>query len=289
MTGRAGEPMAWAPAAPIPRRLHQIWLGPRPVPERWARAWARRHRSWEQTVWREADIEPILPDGLRRAWTYYLERSTWHGAADVARIAILRTHGGVYADIDSEPVRSFEQAPFMGGTFFVGLELGTPEQPIHITNGVIGSVVGHPILDDVVERISRAEDLRSPWRTVGGGFLTEAVLANRHLPGVAILPIRTFYPEDKHGQPAPGSDTIYTRQYWATTHKLYDHVDEGWRTLAKRRRGEPIPPPVRERVLAAVRRAIGPGSGLRRVFRAVVPAPLRRLARASLRSRRPER
>lgn len=269
--------------ATIPARLHHIWLGPRPVPERWARGWARRHPRWEQRVWREADIEPILPDDLRRAWAWYLERRVWHGAADVARIAILRALGGVYADIDSEPVRSFEGAPFMRAAFFVGLETGTPEHPIHITNGVIGSVPGHPILDDVIARIAGAEDIRSPWRTVGGGFLTEAVLAHRHLPGVDILPIRTFYPEDKNGLPAPGRSRIYTRQYWATTHRLYDHVDEGWRTLAKRRRGEGIPPPLGVRLRAAFARLTGSRSALRRVVRSVVPAPIRRAAKAALR------
>lgn len=283
MTERAGPPVGWSPATPIPTRLHHIWLGPRHVPERWVRAWAKRHPRWSQQVWREADIEPILPDALRPAWVYYLERSTWHGAADVARIAILHLHGGVYVDIDSEPVRSFDGAPFMRGSFFVGLELGTPEEPVHITNGVIGSVPGHPILEDVIARISRAEDIRSPWRTVGGGFLTAAVLANRDLPGVQILPIRTFYPEDKDGRPAPGRSTIYTRQYWATTHRLYDHVDEGWRTLAKRRRGEAIPPPVAVRLRQAFSRATGPASALRRLVRRAVPVSIRRAARAGLR------
>lgn len=286
MSQGAGSPSGWSAAAVIPRALHHIWLGPRPVPEHWARAWARRHPRWAHRIWREQDIEPLLPDGLRRAWAYYLERRIWHGAADVGRIAILRAHGGVYVDIDSEPVRSFEKAPFMRGTFFVGLERGTPEQPEHITNGVIGSTPAHPILDDVIDRIARAEDLRSAWRTVGGGPLTAAVLANRHLPGVEILPVRTFYPEDKDGRPAPGRSTVYTRQYWATTHKLYDHADEGWRTLAKRRRGEPIPPPVAVRVRGAVTRATGPRSRLRRWFRVLVPAPVRRLAAAAIRAPR---
>jgi hypothetical protein len=236
-------------------------------------------------LWREADVEPILPDELRAAWTYYLGRSSWHGAADVARLAILWLHGGVYVDVDSEPVRSFDRAPFMRGSFFVGLELGTPEAPIHITNGVIGSAPGHPILAAVIERVAAADDIRSPWRTVGGGFLTEAVLANRHLPGVQILPIRTFYPEDKDGRQAPGRDPIYARQYWATTHGLYAHTGEGWRTLAKRRRGEPVVP-ISVRVRTAVQRVIGPRSALRRAVRWVLPLPVRRRLRAMAPSRR---
>jgi glycosyl transferase-like sugar-binding protein len=282
----AGTVATRAPAGPIPPQLHHIWLGPRAVPERWAAAWARRHPRWSHRVWREADIEPLLPDALRAAWSYYLERRIWHGAADVARIGILWKLGGVYADIDSEPVRSFDRAPFMRGSFFVGLERGTPDAPVHITNGVIGSVAGHPILADVIERIARADDIQSPWRTVGGGFLTLAVLAHRDLPGLAILPVRTFYPEDKDGNPAPGRSPVYTRQYWATTHRLYDHVDETWQMLAKRRRGEPIVP-LRVRIRNNAARVLPSKRTLRRVLRAIVPKAVRRALRtASARIRR---
>lgn len=275
---------------PIPRRLHQIWLGPAPVPTRWAARWQRRYRRWTYRLWREADIEPILPDGLRPAWSHFVGASRWHGAADVARVAILLRDGGVYVDIDSEPVRALDRAPFMRGSFFAGLEIGTPEAPVHLTNGVIGAEPGHPILADYARLIAAAEVIEPPWKTVGGGFLTQAVLANRHLDGVAILPVRTFYPEDKNGVEAPGRDTIYARQYWATTHRLYPYEGESWRTLLRRRRGEPLPDPllVRLRTSIGVARArvgralAGPlrSGRLRRLVRRVVPRPLRRVGRS---------
>jgi Glycosyltransferase sugar-binding region containing DXD motif len=278
MAPGAGSRLPVAPEA-IPRRLHQVWLGPRPVPDRWAARWRARHRHWTYRLWREADVEAILPDGLRPAWEHFLGKAIWHGAADVARVAILLREGGVYVDIDSEPVRSLDGAPFMRGTFFAGLELGTPEAPVRITNGVIGTTRDHPILIDYAERIAAAEVIEPPWRTVGGGFLTEAVLG--HLaPGVWVLPIRTFYPEDKNGVSAPGNARIYARQYWATTHRLYPHVGDSWRTLQRRRRGDPIPPPIRVRFAEMLRSW---GRRLRRLFRRVVPKPVRALARGVLR------
>jgi hypothetical protein len=257
----------------IPHRLHHVWVGPAAVPDRWARRWAERHPRWEHRIWREADIESVLPDALRPAWSYYLAEGRWHGAADVARVAILQREGGVYADIDSEPVRAFDRAPFMLGTFFAGLETGTPANPIRITNGVIGSIAGHPILATYVELIARAETLEPPWSTVGGGFLTQAVLAHRDFPGVTILPVRTFYPEDKNGVSTPGRDTIYTRQYWATTHRLYGHVDESWRKLARRRRREPIRPPLRQHPRAWVRHVLP--RPVRQVMRGIVRTAIR--------------
>lgn len=269
---------------PIPRRLHQIWLGPKPVPDRWATRWRRRHARWAYRLWREPDIDRILPVELRPAWDHFLETGRWHGAADVARVAILLEEGGVYADIDSEPVRAFDRAPFMRGTFFAGLELGTPEDPIRITNGVIGSTPGHPILATYVDLIARAETVEPPWKTVGGGFLTTAVLAHRDLPGVCILPVRTFYPEDKNGIQAAGHATVYTRQYWATTHQLYDFESDSWRTLAKRRRREPIESlavRIRGRVFGSFLPKVR--QSMRWTFRRVVPRVVRRAGRTIVR------
>ncbi|MEO5705372.1 MAG: glycosyltransferase [Candidatus Limnocylindrales bacterium] len=270
---------------PIPRRLHQVWVGPRPVPDAWANRWRRSYRGWVYRLWREPDIEAILPADLRSAWEHFLAKPLWHGATDIARVAIVQREGGVYVDIDSEPVRSLDKAPFMRGTLFAGLEFGTPDEPIRITNGVIGSTAGHPILARYIELIANAEAIEPPWRTVGGGFLTQAILEGRELPGVAILPVRTFYPEDKDGIPAPGDEPVYMRQYWATNHKLYDFQGESWRKLAKRRRREPVDEPMG---VWLARRFEGTAlpritMSARRTFRALVPQPIRRSGRSIVR------
>jgi hypothetical protein len=279
----------------IPHRLHHVWLGPRPVPEPWARRWRRRHPGWSYRLWREPDIEPILPPGFRRAWDHFLATSRWHGASDIARVAILLREGGVYVDIDSEPVRAFDDAPFMAGTFFAGLELGTPDAVERVTNGVIGAEPDHPVLRRHAQLIEAAEVVDPPWKTVGGGFLTQALLELRDLPGVTILPVRTFYPEDKNGRPNPGRETVYTRHYFATTHSLYPYDQESWENLARRRRGEPIVPSPSVRLRAAARNAArwvaqrsrSAAKGLlrrtRRGFRRVVPKSVRRVARDVIR------
>lgn len=268
----------------IPTRIHQVWLGPAPAPVRWTERWRHRYRRWDYRLWAEPDIEEVLPNDLLPAWRHFLEARRWHGAADVGRVAILLREGGVYVDIDSEPVRSFDGAPFMRGSFFAGLEVGTPDRPERVTNGVIGATANHPILQDYARRIAGAEVIEPPWKTVGGGFLTEAILANRDLPGVAILPIRTFYPEDKNGIPAAGNDPIYARQYWATTHGLYAHQGESWRNLQRRRLGEPIVEPPLVRFQRAIATASGIGlATLRRLARRVLPLPVRRSLRGIVR------
>ena len=61
-----------ATAESIPRVLHQIWLGPRPVPpsliERGA-AFCRIHPGWTRVLWRGAAVAALLGEnrGARRA------------------------------------------------------------------------------------------------------------------------------------------------------------------------------------------------------------------------------
>src|SRR5258706_7822303 len=102
--------------AMIPRKLHEVWLGPREFPVTWANAWRDLHPGWDYRVWYERDIR-ALPLVNVTAFDAYLARGQYAGAADVARVEILLRDGGVYTDVDSEPLRSLEGAPFLCAGF----------------------------------------------------------------------------------------------------------------------------------------------------------------------------
>jgi hypothetical protein len=170
----------------IPRVLHHIWFGPKDVPGDWREAWRAMHP----------------------------------GAADIARVAILREHGGVYVDIDSKPLHTFEGATFMESSFFAAYE-PTPSIPGRIANGTIGSTAGHPILDTYAELVSKMTDLSEPWDTTGGTGLTAAVLVHRQCCQPNILPARTFYATDARGKAVPGRETMYSQHFWASTNRIY--------------------------------------------------------------------
>jgi hypothetical protein len=202
----------------IPRVLHHIWFGPKDVPEDWRSVWRQMHPGWEHRLWREADMAGLLVNRVQL--DYFLERGVWHGAADIARVAILRSHGGVYVDIDSKPSRSFDGAPFMDSAFFAAYE-PTPSIPGRIANGTIGAVAGHPILDTYAELVSKMTDLSEPWDTTGGTGLTAAVLVHRQCCQPLILPARTFYATDSRGRVVQGSETSYSSHFWASTNRIY--------------------------------------------------------------------
>lgn len=102
---------------PIPKIIHQIWLGPKPLPkdyQAYGLGWQKKHPSWEYRLWRERDLETIP----FKEKPYYDEAQSYGEKSDLARIAILRHCGGVYLDVDMEcvtpldPLRSRYQAAF---------------------------------------------------------------------------------------------------------------------------------------------------------------------------------
>lgn len=196
----------------IPHKLHHIWVGPKPVPQDWVEAWREMHPGWEVKVWREADIDQL--DVPRRdAYEAYLEAGVWHGAADLARVAILDAVGGVYTDIDSRPLRSLEGAPFMAEGFFAAYEPPNPHLPGRVANGTIGAEAGHPILTTYRRLLAELTDVSEPWASVGAPTLTRAMALHKWQP----LPARTFYPKSWKGLPVPGNQLSYAEHFWATT------------------------------------------------------------------------
>ena len=201
----------------IPRVLHHIWFGPKDVPEDWREAWRAMHPGWEHRLWRESDVTGLPVDSR---FIDFLDRGIWHGAADLARVAILREYGGVYVDIDSKPLTTFDGAPFMESAFFAAYE-PTPSIPGRIANGTIGSIPNHPILETYADLVSKMTDLSEPWDTTGGTGLTAAVLVHRQCCHPTILPARTFYSTDAHGKSVAGRETMYSQHFWASTNRIY--------------------------------------------------------------------
>ena len=206
----------------IPRVLHHIWVGPRPVPDHWIKAWRQMHPTWTLRLWREADLAD-LPMGNRGLFDDFMAAGCWHGASDIARVAILQAEGGVYVDVDSKPLVTFERAPFMAAGFFAAYE-PLNSIPGRIANGTIGSEANHPILATYARLVSEMDPaavMAEPWDTCGGTGLTAAVLVHRQCCKPMILPARTFYATDAHGRPVGGPGTAYSEHFWATSNKVY--------------------------------------------------------------------
>lgn len=129
----------------IPRTIHQIWIGPDPLPEdhrRWIETWKRHHPGWEHRLWTEDDLpdDPIRPEILERLRAP-VER------ADILRLEILYRYGGLYVDADVECLRPVDDV--LGDAEFVGVCL----KPGRVTNTLIAAVPGHPLLERALREV----------------------------------------------------------------------------------------------------------------------------------------
>ena len=101
----------------IPRVLHYVWLGTRPMRPlmvEWQKKWAGLHPGWQVKTWRQ--VEGLPPHLLAcedelvecRCPAYLASCPTHAKQSDVWRYDILEQQGGVYLDADFEPVKNIE-------------------------------------------------------------------------------------------------------------------------------------------------------------------------------------
>lgn len=109
----------------IPRTLHQVWVGPREIPEdlvRWAWSWRYYHPDWTLVLWTDDPdahngpwhesvrvpalvnshslqrLRAVVDTGCPRR----TERAYLAALSDVVRLEVVAREGGVYADLDVE-------------------------------------------------------------------------------------------------------------------------------------------------------------------------------------------
>lgn len=203
----------------ISKIIHQIWIGPKKMPEEWMDTWKIKNPLSQVCFWNERNIKYAFGDLInQKLFNDYYSKGEFHGAADVARVEILERIGGVYVDADSICLESIENEEFMKGDFFAAYE--HENHPGRIANGVIGSTAGHPILKEYIKRIGEAKKIRPIWDTIGGTMFTK-VIEDYGKEKVTLLPACSFWPTNHNGQKSPIVGKVYAEQMWGTTKKLY--------------------------------------------------------------------
>ncbi len=197
----------------IPHVLHQIWLGPRAVPEEWMRSWRDAHPSWSYRLWRDAHVASfeLTNEALFRRCC---DEGLFDAAADVARAEILLREGGAYVDADSICLRPLDGAAFLQAGFFATVE-PTPLAEDLITNAFMGARAGHPVLERYAVALTGVGDPRPQWRHTGPVQLTAAVRGGAE-PDVRILPAWTFLTQTLRGEPVNGGSP-YGEHYFSST------------------------------------------------------------------------
>lgn len=120
---------------PIPRLIHQIWLGSRvpPAVESWVNSWRVQNPSFEHMLWTDDQITELdLPP-------HFYAATSPAAKADILRLILLDRFGGLYVDADFECHRDI--MPLLRFADLVVLS-----EDAWITNSFIASVPGHRLL-----------------------------------------------------------------------------------------------------------------------------------------------
>ena len=181
----------------IPKIIHQIWIGDKPIPENckvFSARMKQMHPDWKYIFWDDNKIFNEVYKKDEYLQSYYEDIHTHFKPAhiaDRARLLILRDFGGVYVDMDANPIKSFnniheklnESIAFFGG---VRPKSKEEKRGALIDCTVLGSEKNSRIINEVLE-IYKSKD----WAW-GGRALSDRMFECLG-PDVALFNYKKFY------------------------------------------------------------------------------------------------
>jgi hypothetical protein len=160
----------------IPKIFHQIWIqGEMPEPYRYFRDHLLDlHPGWEYRFWTDENRPKLFNEKIYRSYTKPCFKS------DILRYELLAQYGGVYIDSDFLFMKNIE--PLLFGKDIL-LMKGTCSNKI--TNGVMGCVKDHPLINFLIYNIpvsyenylrsKKTSEIYDGLRTVGPRFIDRVV------------------------------------------------------------------------------------------------------------------
>jgi hypothetical protein len=175
----------------IPRVIHQIWIGPKPVPK-WTKTW-ERIPGWSYRLWREHDFLPLT--NLQKQYDDYT--GIYAVQSDLVRLELLLKYGGFYLDCDCVNLRPLPLDLFDKEDTFAASYEGHYTDLTRLANGIMAAardsitikfLIGKLLLMPVFDK-KYAE-----WGFVSGpSWMTKQLRDHPELP-CRCLPSRLFLP-----------------------------------------------------------------------------------------------
>lgn len=189
--------------------IHQIWVGPRPLPAksvRFVEEIRKLHPDYEYRLWADADLLPENFSNLQ----YILATPIQAQKADIMRYEILYRFGGVYLDIDFEVFKPLD--PLLTHDLVVCNE--DPHIDKYMTNAFIYAAPGNPNLKRCVERIQTCRlGEANVSHTTGPYYFRQCITLN----DARVLPTHVMYPThytQRGYRPASFSPETYAMHHW---------------------------------------------------------------------------
>lgn len=152
----------------VPKIIHQIWVGPKPVPnllKTLQASWKFFHPNWQCILWTNDNVEPLLKNLSADHQEMYHSAIDPREKADILRYYLLYWYGGVYVDADFKCLKSLEELNFYYD-FYVGISANNVTEIVN--NALIGSKAKHPILKNLISNLKK---ITTPdWKEQSGVF-----------------------------------------------------------------------------------------------------------------------
>ena len=218
---------------PIPKIIHQMWIGSRPPPLSMMNTWKDKHPTFEYIFWNEEEI-------IKRGMVFQCESKINNipeivGKVDVMRWEILLKYGGIFIDADSiciEPlneeiiINKIKDAGFDG---FASFENEDCRRGL-VANGTLGFTPQNILCRDIVNYVMYDPDIDNliantrAWYSLGPGLLTR-FLDTKKYPNMYIYPSYYFLPHHHTGIKYKGHRKVYAYQEWGTSKSSYDTIN----------------------------------------------------------------
>jgi hypothetical protein len=224
----------------IPKILHFCWKSeelPRTM-RRYFEKWHRLHRDWDLRLWTDETMHAFVARACPDLLPVYDGYPKMIQRADAFRYLVLNRLGGVYADLDVEPLAPID--PLLEANGFLGVEplehvasdrihAGLPFQ---LTNAFMGAPPAHPLFTSIVKLLPELQD-QAIFYSTGPAMVTAAYLRLPQADRPTLLLPKVWSPLRDGGRPTRGdarlremlagigpvaaADTTLVSHKWMTT------------------------------------------------------------------------
>jgi hypothetical protein len=166
----------------VPKIIHQTWKDEGPLPGRLAEfqaAWRRLHPDWTYKFWADKSTRAFVAEHYPRFLETYDGYRRPIMRVDAARCLWMAHFGGVYADLDLEPVQAVDQILYDsdGPQLVMAREPASHCQlygaPLIVSNSFLASTPQHPAWREVLEVLAERRDWPDPLVATGPFLMTD--------------------------------------------------------------------------------------------------------------------
>jgi GT2 family glycosyltransferase len=209
----------------IPKIIHQLWIGPKPMPSKMMDTWRDKHHDYTYIRWTESEIQAR---GIKFECQSNIDSMVeLNGKADIMRWEILYHFGGIFIDADSICIEPFDNF-FLSKNAFAGFENENVRKGL-VATGTMGFVPKHPLCRAAIDWILANDTCvdtcgHRAWYTVGPGLLTRLLETGKYT-SFMVYPSYTFLPIHFTGDRYTGHKKVYAYQEWGSTRQNYENMN----------------------------------------------------------------